>query len=99
MLCAQLRGDGKLALLVALGSGGVAALGSSGELLWQTQLDVKVAAAAFEIACPCTLEGEALFDALDTQCEGKLDKDDFHDVKFKNKIDMTKHKPVVKKKW
>ena len=31
---------------------------------------------------------------------GKLDlKDDFEDIKFKNKIDMTNHKPIVKKKW
>ena len=31
---------------------------------------------------------------------GKLDlKDDFEDIKFKNKIDMTNHKPTVKKKW
>ena len=31
---------------------------------------------------------------------GKLDlKDDFDDIKFKNKIDMTNHKPTVKKKW
>ena len=30
----------------------------------------------------------------------KLDlKDDFEGVKFKNKIDMTDHKPTVKKKW
>ena len=32
--------------------------------------------------------------------KGKLDlKDDFEDIKFKNKIDMTNHKPTVKKKW
>ena len=31
--------------------------------------------------------------------KGKLDSEDFEDVKFKNKIDMTNHKPVVKKKW
>ncbi len=31
--------------------------------------------------------------------KGKLDSEDFKDVKFKNKIDMTKHKPVVKKRW
>ena len=31
--------------------------------------------------------------------KGKLDSEDFDDVKFKNKIDMTNHKPVVKKKW
>jgi len=32
--------------------------------------------------------------------KGKLDlKSDFDDIKFKNKIDMTNHKPVVKKKW
>jgi len=31
--------------------------------------------------------------------KGKLDSDDFEDVKFKNKIDMTNHKPIVKKKW
>ena len=31
--------------------------------------------------------------------KGKLDSDDFKEVKFKNKIDMTKHKPIVKKKW
>tara|TARA_Y100001972_G_C7597925_1_gene299619 strand:+ start:146 stop:1051 length:906 start_codon:yes stop_codon:yes gene_type:complete len=31
--------------------------------------------------------------------KGKLDADDFDDVKFKNKIDLSKHKPVVKKKW
>jgi hypothetical protein len=31
---------------------------------------------------------------------GKLDlKDDFEDITFKNKIDMTNHKPTVKKKW
>ena len=31
---------------------------------------------------------------------GKLDlKDDFEDIKCKNKIDMTNHKPTVKKKW
>ena len=31
--------------------------------------------------------------------KGKLDADDFDEVKFKNKIDMTDHKPIVKKKW
>ena len=31
--------------------------------------------------------------------KGKLDSEDFEEVKFKNKIDMTNHKPVVKKKW
>jgi hypothetical protein len=31
--------------------------------------------------------------------KGKLDTEDFNEVKFKNKIDMTNHKPVVKKKW
>jgi hypothetical protein len=31
--------------------------------------------------------------------KGKLDSEDFDDVKFKNKIDLTNHKPVVKKKW
>ena len=31
--------------------------------------------------------------------KGKLDNKDFEDVKFKNKIDMTNHKPIVKKKW
>jgi hypothetical protein len=31
--------------------------------------------------------------------KGKLDAEDFEEVKFKNKIDMTNHKPVVKKKW
>ena len=31
--------------------------------------------------------------------KGKLDSEDFEDVKFKNKIDMTNHKPIVKKKW
>jgi len=32
--------------------------------------------------------------------KGKLNlKDDFEDIKFKNKIDMTNHKPTVKKKW
>ena len=31
--------------------------------------------------------------------KGKLDAEDFDEVKFKNKIDMTNHKPVVKKKW
>ena len=31
--------------------------------------------------------------------KGKLDTDDFKEVKFKNKIDMTNHKPIVKKKW
>ncbi len=31
--------------------------------------------------------------------KGKLDADDFTEVKFKNKIDMTNHKPTVKKKW
>ncbi len=31
--------------------------------------------------------------------KGKLDSEDFDDVQFKNKIDMTDHKPTVKKKW
>jgi ribosomal protein S20 len=31
--------------------------------------------------------------------KGRLDTEDFDEVKFKNKIDMTNHKPVVKKKW
>jgi hypothetical protein len=31
--------------------------------------------------------------------KGKLDSEDFKDVKFKNKIDMTNHKPTLKKKW
>jgi hypothetical protein len=31
--------------------------------------------------------------------KGKLDADDFSEVKFKNKIDMTNHKVQVKKKW
>ena len=31
--------------------------------------------------------------------KGKLDSEDFDGVKFKNKIDMTNHKPIVKKKW
>ena len=31
--------------------------------------------------------------------KGKLDPEDFDEVKFKNKIDMTNHKPTVKKKW
>jgi hypothetical protein len=31
--------------------------------------------------------------------KGKLDSEDFDAVKFKNKIDMTNHKPIVKKKW
>jgi hypothetical protein len=31
--------------------------------------------------------------------KGKLDAEDFEEVKFKNKINMTNHKPVVKKKW
>ncbi len=31
--------------------------------------------------------------------KGKLEKEDFEEVKFKNKIDLTNHKPVVKKKW
>ena len=31
--------------------------------------------------------------------KGKLDSEDFEGIKFKNKIDMTKHKPVVKKRW
>ena len=31
--------------------------------------------------------------------KGKLDSEDFDEVKFKNKIDLSKHKPVVKKKW
>jgi len=31
--------------------------------------------------------------------KGKLDAEDFEEVKFKNKIDMTNHKPTVKKKW
>jgi hypothetical protein len=26
-------------------------------------------------------------------------KDDFKDIQFKNKVDMTNHKPTVKKKW
>ena len=31
--------------------------------------------------------------------KGTLDQSDFDDVKFKNKIDMKNHKPIVKKKW
>ena len=31
--------------------------------------------------------------------KGSLDASDFDDVKFKNKIDMKNHKPIVKKKW
>ena len=32
--------------------------------------------------------------------KGKIDhEDDLDAVKFKNKIDMTNHKPTVKKKW
>tara|TARA_X000001388_G_scaffold66548_1_gene53387 strand:+ start:204 stop:1187 length:984 start_codon:yes stop_codon:yes gene_type:complete len=31
--------------------------------------------------------------------KGTLDASDFDDVKFKNKIDMKNHKPIVKKKW
>ena len=31
--------------------------------------------------------------------KGKLDSEDFVGIKFKNKIDMTKHKPVIKKRW
>jgi len=31
--------------------------------------------------------------------KGKLDSEDFDEVQFKNKIDMTNHKPTVKKKW
>ena len=31
--------------------------------------------------------------------KGKLEKEDFEEVKFKNKNDLTNHKPVVKKKW
>jgi len=31
--------------------------------------------------------------------KGKLDSEDFKDIKFKNKIDMTNHKPTLKKKW
>jgi hypothetical protein len=31
--------------------------------------------------------------------KGKLDTEDFEGVKFKNKIDMTNHKPTLKKKW
>jgi hypothetical protein len=31
--------------------------------------------------------------------KGKLDAEDFDGVKFKNKIDMTDHKPTIKKKW
>ena len=31
--------------------------------------------------------------------KGKLDADDFSEVKFKNKIDLTNHKVQVKKKW
>ena len=31
--------------------------------------------------------------------KGKLESEDFAEVKFKNKIDMTNHKPVIKKKW
>ena len=30
--------------------------------------------------------------------KGKLESDDFSDVNYK-KVDMTNHKPVVKKKW
>ena len=31
--------------------------------------------------------------------KGKLDSEDFEGIKFKNKIDMTNHKPKLKKKW
>ena len=31
--------------------------------------------------------------------KGKLEAEDFDGIKFKNKIDMTNHKPIVKKKW
>ena len=31
--------------------------------------------------------------------KGKLEAEDFDEVKFKNKIDLSKHKPIVKKKW
>ena len=30
--------------------------------------------------------------------KGKLESEDFDDVNYK-KIDMTKHKPIVKKRW
>jgi hypothetical protein len=32
------------------------------------------------------------------KAKGTLDSEDFEDVNYK-KVDMTKHKPVVKKKW
>ena len=31
--------------------------------------------------------------------KGKLEAEDFAEVKFKNKVDMTNHKPIIKKKW
>ena len=31
--------------------------------------------------------------------KGDLKAEDFEGVKFKNKIDMTNHKPIVKKRW
>ena len=31
--------------------------------------------------------------------KGKLEAEDFDGIKFKNKIDMTDHKPIAKKKW
>tara|TARA_Y100000817_G_C16769902_1_gene505598 strand:- start:595 stop:1002 length:408 start_codon:yes stop_codon:yes gene_type:complete len=31
--------------------------------------------------------------------KGKLDAEDFEGIKFKEKIDMRNHKPIVKKKW
>ena len=31
--------------------------------------------------------------------KGKLNQDDFEGIKFKNKVDMTNHKPTLKKKW
>ena len=31
--------------------------------------------------------------------KGKLEAEDFAEVKFKNKVDMTNHKPTIKKKW
>ena len=31
--------------------------------------------------------------------KSKLDAEDFEGIKFKEKIDMRNHKPIVKKKW
>ena len=31
--------------------------------------------------------------------KGKLEAEDFAEVKFKNKVDMTNHKPTIKRKW